>query len=275
MGIKLAVAIGTQAWHALAVEHDRFAGLGARFDIDFQRFTVEVFDGERGTEGGVDHRHTHAHVQVIGIAFKDRVLLGVHFDIQVTGWAAAVANLALVGHADAHAIADTSWDIDGDVAALLHTTIATTVVTRIGDDLTEALALRTGTGSHHVAKEGALHFLNFTRAATAGTGNWLSVRCRAGTRTTITQHRGINRDGLAHAGISFFQSNGGAQQRIIARLYARAWPAALATAPAEELSEDITQTAATEAATAEAASAGLLLHRVRAHIHYLTLLRIQ
>src|SRR5699024_7466995 len=109
------------------------------------------------------------------------------------------------------------------------------------------------------------HFLDFARAATAGTGYWFSFRCRAGTRTTITQHRGINRDGLAHAGISFFQSNGGAQQRIIARLYARAWPAALATAATKEPHEDI----------AQSATAGLLLHRVRAHIHYLTLLRIQ
>src|SRR5699024_11732538 len=120
----------------------------------------------------------------------------------------------------------------------------------------------------------ALHFLNFTRAATAGTGNWLSFRCRAGTRTTITRHRGINRDSLAHAGISFFQSNGGAQQRIIARLYSRAGATALSTATAEELSEDITQTAATETATAKAATSGWLLHRVSAHIHHLTLLRV-
>src|SRR5699024_8037978 len=46
--IKLAVAIGTQARHAFAVEHDGFSWLGAWLDIDLQRLTIEVFNGEGG-----------------------------------------------------------------------------------------------------------------------------------------------------------------------------------------------------------------------------------
>src|SRR5699024_7630276 len=151
--------------------------------------------------------------------------------------------------------------------------------------------------------ERTLHFLDFTRAATAGTGHRLSFRCRARTRTAITQHRSINGHGLAHTGVGFLQRNGRAQQCIIAWLYARARTTSTAATAAEEFSEDITQTASAAAAAtaasaapapppaadanehitptasadpaAQSAAAGPLLHRIRAHIHYPTLLRIQ
>lgn len=151
------------------------------------------------------------------------------------------------------------------------------MVTRIGDNFTEALTLWTRTGRHHIAKERALYFLNFTGATTASTGHWFRLGCGTGTGATVTQHRGIHGDGLAHTGVRLFQRNAGAQQRIIARLHTGAWATALAAAgAAEELSEDIAQATAAEATTkAAGATAALLLHWVRSHVNYAALLRIQ
>src|SRR5699024_7187152 len=149
--IKLAVAIGAQSWHALVIDGDGFAWLGAGLDIDIEGFAIEVLDREGGAESGINHWHTYGNVQVIGIAFKDWVLLGMDFHIQITSWSTAVADFALVGHTNAHAIANARGDIHGDIAALLHAAIATTVVARIGDNFTKALALWTRTRSHNVA----------------------------------------------------------------------------------------------------------------------------
>src|SRR5699024_7266241 len=134
-------------------------------------------------------------------------------------------------------------------------------------NFTKALALWTRTRSHNVALERTLYFLDFTSAATTGTGDRLGLGGRAGAFTAVAHDCGIYRDGLAHAGIGFFQRNARAQQRVIAGLNARAGAAALSAGTAEELGEDISQAAAAEAAAAKATLAALLLHWVRAHIH--------
>ena len=191
---KIAVAIGAQARHAGAIDLDGLARLGARLDVDGELFAIELVDGEVGAQGGVNHRHAHGEVQVIGIALEDGVLLRVDLDVEVAGWAAAVADLALGGHADAHAIIDACRDIHGDIAALLHAAIAGAVVARVSNDLAKALALRARASGHDVAQEAALHLLDFAHAIAVIAGNRLGLGLGAGAATAIAQHRGIHGD---------------------------------------------------------------------------------
>ena len=165
--------------------------------------------------------------------------LGGNLHIKIARRAAAVADLTLGSHADAHAITNAGRDIYGEIAALLHAAIATTVVTRISNDFTEALALRARAGGHNVAQEAALHLLNLAHAATTITGNWLGLGGRTRALAAVTEHSGIDGDLLLQAGIGLFQANGGAQQGVIARLHARARAAGATCSTAEELSEDV------------------------------------
>ena len=64
----------------------------------------------------------------------------VHLDIEVTCRAAAVANLALACHADAHPVADSWGNIDHQVAAAQAASVSVAVVARIFDDVAVALA---------------------------------------------------------------------------------------------------------------------------------------
>lgn len=115
-----------------------------QFDIDFKDSpsrcsTGKRYQGRRQPSAHARSRASHRHrVQ------RCEVLLGVHFDIQVTGWAAAwpaspwsAMRMRMPSPIPAGILTVMS--------ALLHAAIATTVVTRIGDDLTKALALRTRT----------------------------------------------------------------------------------------------------------------------------------
>ena len=276
MGKEVAKAIGAQAGHAGTVDLDGLARLGAWFDIDGELFAIELVDGEVGAQGGVNHRHAHGEVQVIGIALEDGVFLRVDLNIEVTGWAAAVADLALGRHADAHAVVDAGRDINGNIATLLHAAVAGAVVAWIGDDLAKALALRARAGGHHVAQEAALHLLDFAHAVAIIAGNRLGLGLRAGAAAGITQHGGIHGDLLLQAGIGLFQGNASAQQGIIARLDAGLRAAGAASTAAKELGEDIAQAAATEAAKSTRTGAtAALFHGVAAHVHDLALLRIQ
>ena len=273
MRVELAKAIGAQARHALAVEGDGLARLGARFNVDVQLLAVQLLHGAGGTQGRVHHGHAHRHVQVVGVALKYRVRLGVHLYVEVTRGAAAVADLALGGHADAHAVADTGRNGHGDIAALAHAAVATAVPTRIGDNLTEALALRAIAGGHHVAQQAALDLLDLAHAITVITGHRLGLGLGTGALAAVTQHGGIHLDLLLDAAVGLLEANGGAQECILARLHAGA-RAAGSSAAAEELSEEIAQTAAAKAAVAAAGRAALL-HRIAAHVHDLAFLRIQ
>ena len=87
----------------------------------------------------------------------------------------------------------------------------------------------------------------------------------------LAQHCGVDGDVLLHAGECLVQRDGGAQQRVVARLHAgTGLPRAAATA--EERLEDVAQ-APTEACAA--AHAAARLHRVAATVHNRALLRVQ
>ena len=120
------------------------------------------------------------------------MFLGVHLHVKVTCGPAAVANLALGGHADAHAIVDAGRDRDRKIATLFHAAIAGALVAGVLNDFAKALALRARAAGHHVAQEAALHLLDFTHAIAVIAGNRLGLGVRAGAAAGIAQHRGIN-----------------------------------------------------------------------------------
>ena len=167
------------------------------------------------------------------------MLLCVDLNIEVTGRAAAVAYLALGGHADTHAIIDAGRDINGDIATLLHAAVTGAVIARIGDDLAKTLTLRARAGGHDVAQEAALHLLDFAHAIAVIAGNRLGLGLGTGTTAAIAQHRGIHGDLFLQAGVGLLQGDAGAQQGIVARLDAGLRAAGAAGPAAEELGEDI------------------------------------
>ncbi len=83
-------------------------------------------------------------MQIIAVADEDFVGLLVHFDVQVACRPTARADLALRGKSYAHAVADARGDLDADLAARSHPAVAAAAVARIGDDLADPAAHRTG-----------------------------------------------------------------------------------------------------------------------------------
>ena len=87
----------------------------------------------------------------------------------------------------------------------------------------------------------------------------------------VAQHRRIDGDVLLHARERLRERDRGAQERVVARLHARARLAST-TATAEECLEDVAEATSAKTGAAHAAAG---LHRVAAAVHDGTLLRIQ
>ena len=113
-------------------------------------------------------------MQVVVVAHEHRVRLDVHLDVQVAGGTAAVADLALVRHADAHAVINAGRDVDHQVAGGAHAAVAGALGARVGDHFAEAMALGALAGGHHIAQERLLHLLDRAVALAHVTGDRLS-----------------------------------------------------------------------------------------------------
>ena len=89
-------------------------------------------------------------------ALEDRVLADGDLDVEVTGGARAVADLALARELDAGAGVDPRGDLERQRAAGADAAVAAALVAGVGDDLPEALAGHARAGGHHLAEEAAL-----------------------------------------------------------------------------------------------------------------------
>src|SRR5690606_40324317 len=87
-------------------------------------------------------------------------------DVQVAGWAATRADLALAGQLDAGARVDARRDLDGQRPPRTDPAVARALTARPRVDRAVPVALRAWPGRHHLAEERPLHLADLALAAT-------------------------------------------------------------------------------------------------------------
>src|SRR5690606_32627910 len=135
----------------------------------------------------------------------DLVGLLVDLDVQVAGGAAAGADLAFAGEADAHAVLDARGHLDGDVPPRAHAALAAALAARVGDDAPVARAGRAGPGGADLAEDRALHDLDLARAAAGGARLRLGVALGAGPFAFVADDGGVDGDRRFGAEGDFFE----------------------------------------------------------------------
>src|SRR5690606_16953178 len=190
---QVAAAALVQPLHALAVQRDDLAGLGARTDVDLL-FAVERVDGDAGAQRSGGHRDLHGAVEVVATPLEDLVRQLGDLQEEVAGRTAARADVALTGGLGVRAVLDTRGDADLDRTAGADPAVTRALLARVTDDRAVAAALRARPGGHHLAQEGArdLGHLATAVAQVAGVG----VRARRGARPLahLAQHGGVHDD---------------------------------------------------------------------------------
>ena len=91
------------------------------------------------------------------MAGEGRVRVDVDLDVEVTGRAAAGADLALLGELDAGAVVDTGGDLDVEGATRADPAVAGALAARVGDDRAEAAAGGARAQRADLAEERPLH----------------------------------------------------------------------------------------------------------------------
>ena len=199
--------------------------------------------GERGhldlpAQRRSDHADRRGAMQVVAVTFEDFVLLDADLDVQIAGWPAIRAGLAIAGRADAHALVDPGRNLDFECLGLLDAALAAAGGARLGNDLASAAAGRAGL----LDAEEALTHRDRTRtiaaAAHLGAGPWLGTAALAGFAALV----GWNADLRVLASGSFFQRDLHLVGQITAAEHLLATTAAaLATAATEDVPEDVAE----------------------------------
>src|SRR3954454_1714677 len=171
---EVASALAAQVRDALAADAQGAGRLGAGLDLD-RLLAVQRLDREAGAEGGGGHREGHAAVQVVALAGVDVVRALVDLDVEVAGRAAAGADLALLGQADAHAVLDAGRDLHGQRAAGPDAAVAGAGRAGVRDDRAVPLADLAGARRDDLAEERALDALHLAAAAAGLTGGQMGT----------------------------------------------------------------------------------------------------
>ena len=117
--------------------------LGAFRDVD-AGLASECGHVDLTPQGCHTHVHRHLAMQVVPIAFEDIVLAQADFNEQVARGATVLAGLAVAGAADAHAVVDTSGDLDFQRFVLFDFSLPVAGGAGLGDQLARAMAMRAG-----------------------------------------------------------------------------------------------------------------------------------
>src|SRR6516225_4650413 len=177
---QVAAPVAVQVLDPLTVEGDHLPGLGPGTDVDVGG-SVQALDRQRGAQRRGHHRDGHRAVQVVALPFEDRVRALHDLQEQVTGRAAARADLARAGQLDVGAVLDASRDPHLDGPPGPHPAVA--VALRAGTDQHGAVsaATRADPGHHYLADERAGDLAHLAAAAADVTG--LRVGARRGALT--------------------------------------------------------------------------------------------
>src|SRR5215472_1281746 len=142
--IHVARLARAQHRHALALQAEAAARLGALGDLHLGLAAVDGRHLELAAERGRHHRDRHAAMQVGAIALEEAVAADREEDVEVAGRAAARAGLALAGEPDAGAVLDPGRDVDRERAVALHAAGARAGRAWIVDHLAAPVAGRAG-----------------------------------------------------------------------------------------------------------------------------------
>src|SRR5690606_17462912 len=154
----------------------------------------------------------------------ERVLRDLDLDVEVTGRAAAGADLALTGELDPVAVVHPRGDVDLQGATRAHSALTGALAAGIGDDRAVAVADRAGPRGADVAEQRALDVLNVGVAVpvTGATGDRRGAGVRAGAAAQLAGDRGVDLDLAGDAERRLGEADRQAQQRVGAALGPRA-----------------------------------------------------
>jgi hypothetical protein len=188
---QVAAARAVQVLHAVVVERDDLAGLGAGADVDVGR-PVQALHVEGGPEGGRYHGDRDRAVQVVALALEDRVRPLGDLQEQVAGRAAARADLALPGQLDVGAVLDAGRDADLDRAPGADPAVAVALRAGPGQQRAVATAAGAGPGGHDLAQERPGDLADLAPAATHVAGLRVGAGRGALAGTGRADHGGVH-----------------------------------------------------------------------------------
>src|ERR1043166_7469844 len=143
LDVHVAGAARAEHRHALALEAEHAAGLGAFRHLHAGLAAVDQRDVEAAAERRRHHRDRDATVQIGAVALEDRMLGERDENVEVAGRTAARAGFAFTREPDARAILDPCRDVHRERALARDAAGARAGRTRILDHLAPAVTRRT------------------------------------------------------------------------------------------------------------------------------------
>src|SRR5690606_38958594 len=110
--IEIAHILAAQHRHALALEADALARLGAGRDLDLGAGIVERGYFEFPTQGRRGHGDRYAGIKIGPVALEQVVRADRDEDVEIARRAAPQARFAFIGQADARAVLDALGNVD-------------------------------------------------------------------------------------------------------------------------------------------------------------------
>src|SRR6185437_8648927 len=223
------------------------------------------------------HRDRQRAVQVVALALEDRVRLLHDLEEQVTGRAAAGADLAFAGELDVRPVFDAGRDPDLHRPPGTHPAVAVALRARAGQDGPVAAAVRAGLGGDHLAEERLAHLADLAAPRADLAGLRVSARRRSLAGAGRADHGGVHGELAGRAERALRQVELDPDRRVPAapRPAARA-PGRARARRAEhgvnELAEREARRAAEASETARASTRGG--ERVAAQVVHLALVRV-
>src|SRR5688572_23477012 len=232
LGIHVAAGVGAQHAHALALEAELLAGLGAGRHLHLGPGAVDGRDLDPAAERRSRHGERHAAMDVGAVALEQAVLLDREEDVEVPRWRRAQSGFALAGEADAGAVLDAGGDRHLQRLVLGGAALAVAGRARLLDHLAEAAAGRAGP----LDGEEALGRAHLAVAAAGRAVDRLGALLAAGAVARRARLGAGHADGRLLAGERFLERD----LHVVAQVTA-ARPALAAAPPAHELAEHLVE----------------------------------
>src|ERR1019366_7547651 len=163
--------------HAALAQTELLVVLRAGWNLE-QRPGVDGGDADLGSEPRLGHRQRHGDENVVAFPHKQRMGFHVGGDVEVAGWRADGAGVALAGHAQTRAVARSGGDAHIHRFRVRQAAVAAAGGARI---LQPAFAVAAGAGEIELHVAGHLRYIAGTVALRAGDGaGFVAARAHAG-----------------------------------------------------------------------------------------------
>src|ERR1700683_4347903 len=129
--------------HTFVLQPKRAPRLRLRGHLDCD-LAVERWHDDRAAERRGRKADRHLAAQMLTVALEERMLVHLHFDIEVTGRATVSAGLAFAGGANAIASVYAARSLDGELAGATHATLAEAGIAGVAHDRAGTAAARAG-----------------------------------------------------------------------------------------------------------------------------------